>query len=763
MILSGIGTCFFILKRKRSKRSQLLYKTEDSEGYQFGPIRLERKGRLVSMSSFASEQIQRKIKKRVLKTRPKVRKRIDKKIAKLRQLISKVNTAYLVGELTLINLVFFGIEESSDEYNGPPIVDYVLSIALTSINDKTTPLPTTDDIDRIQELARDILMSSSYYFGSELADDTLTKVERDLRFFTMQRQLLVRGDAYANHELDTVVDILQPLDETLYEKYGFRSSDIRSLVELCKQSFQDKLHADAEVMTQTKKAHKLFKDYCDSTEMGKGMSEEDFRAGSEQLPEVKQLLSAVRNHSFLSGLDLCEVVPTTTEQSKIVHLLSCKFGDNEAFLLGDWNCWPLNDSIINKCLFVEYEGKYYCLARHALSYHLRDAIESLIAESDQKLFNRRYEPARNKYLESTALTYLANALPGSSYYGNLYYTVNEDGTEKRCELDGLLQYDNTVILIEAKAGTLSAPARRGSISRLRKDVSKLIETPFDQCLRAHSYIKENNPSVFYDVKGNEVYRVNHSRITNIYLVTVTLDSLGSISGDLNTVRRIGLATGNEWFWSVGIHDLRIIAELSEFPSQLLHYLQRRIGINTHSTIKSIDEVDLFGVYLAEGLYFEDSELQEMSMVSFNGYTDNIDEYYYRIEAGQQAPKPRQDIPESFRDLILRVEATGKIGFTEVTLALLDMDGVSRYEFSRQLDERVADVQSRKGFRDFTMLFEQLPRGISVMVVPKITSECIKTAREYCKRKQSERNISTWLCILIGVKDRSPGVDFFFQE
>ncbi len=412
---------------------------------------------------------------------------------------------------------------------------------------------------------------------------------------------------------------------------------------------------------------------------------------------------------------------------------------------------------------MNHGGSSYSLARHALSYHLRDAIEALIYNTDADFFSRRYEPARNRYLESTALGYLTNALPGCMSLHNLYYTVVEDGVEKRCELDGLMLFDTTLILVEAKAGTLSAPARRGSISRIRKDISRLIEKPFDQCLRAHGYIKDSNPCVFYDKRKKEICRIDPSSVANMFLITVTLDSLGPISGNLNTVRSLGLASGNEWFWSVGIHDLRIISELSEFPSQLLHYLQRRIRANTQPAIKSIDEVELFGVYLTDGLFFEDWELKDMNRIFFTGYTDPIDDYYYRSEAGQEIAKPMQDLPLSFRQLILMIEGTKREGYSEVNVALLNMDGESREEFTKQLDQRVADVRETGKSRDFTMLFEGPSRGVSAVIVPTISDRQIETARDYCTKKQSEYSIRTWFCIMIGVKDKDARVHFFIRK
>jgi len=45
-----------------------------------------------------------------------------------------------------------------------------------------------------------------------------------------------------------------------------------------------------------------------------------------------------------------------------------------------------------------------------------------------------------------------------------------------------------------------------------------------------------------------------------------------------------------------------------------------------------------------------------------------------------------NIPASFKSLILKIEKTKKTGFSDVTVAMLDMDGVSREEFAKHFEK-----------------------------------------------------------------------------
>ncbi len=57
------------------------------------------------------------------------------------------------------------------------------------------------------------------------------------------------------------------------------------------------------------------------------------------------------------------------------------------------------------------------------------------------------------------------------------------------------------------------------------------------------------------------------------------------------------------FWAVGIRDLIVFADVIEFPTQLLHYIERRIS-HFQAQSDRCDELDLLCCYLSQGLYFE---------------------------------------------------------------------------------------------------------------------------------------------------------------
>ena len=105
---------------------------------------------------------------------------------------------------------------------------------------------------------------------------------------------------------------------------------------------------------------------------------------------------------------------------------------------------------------------------------------------------------------------------------NLFYEFQG----QRYEADVLIPYDNKIILLEAKSGFFSEPAKRGGIMSLKKDLQNLIHSAFEQSRRTMSYIKSTENAVFTDERGLEIYKIEMAcEKMEFYLINVTLEPL----------------------------------------------------------------------------------------------------------------------------------------------------------------------------------------------------------------------------------------------
>jgi len=295
----------------------------------------------------------------------------------------------------------------------------------------------------------------------------------------------------------------------------------------------------------------------------------------------------------------------------------------------------------------------------------------------------RYQKHRANYLVSEGVKLMSDILKHGESYQNLKYQFEENGQLREHELDGLILYDKYAFLIEGKAGRLTEPAQRGSPERIVSDIKKLLVESHEQATRAEEYISKNEEPVL-QLPDGQALRIDKSNLDNFFLVSLTLDPLDTFTPVLYQVAELGIFGEGKLPWAVHLRDLKVIRELVEFPSQFIHYLNRRLRINELANVEAYDELDWLGYYFSEGLYFEDVSKSGIDKFQLLSYTADMDDYFmYKMgERTTPASKPHQPMPELFRQIILELEDKHPIGHSEIVGILLDMNSQTREKFTK---------------------------------------------------------------------------------
>ena len=182
----------------------------------------------------------------------------------------------------------------------------------------------------------------------------------------------------------------------------------------------------------------------------------------------------------------------------------------------------------------------------------------------------------------------------------------------------------------------------------------------------------------------------------------------------------------------------------EFPSQLVHFLQRRGRLNALGRMEAADELDWFGHYLSEGLYFEENspDLQ----VGLLSYTTEFDDYYL-YEQGQRstpAAKPRQPMPDYMRQLLAELEEEHPPGYLTGALILLDLSTESREEFARLAEMQRRKSRSNDRHHDATVASTEGRFGVTVMTTRRLSANALWERLEtHCHFKKYELKADRW--------------------
>lgn len=746
-------------KRKKNPKTKNRKLGKDYESYQYGPHKIEREGRFVKLSSHWPEGKHEEFMQSLKEQRPIIKKEIDDKIKRLLEIIGEFDPLDLIFSIAIQNC-FYDPEtyRESAETRQDCYIEYAQSLILSHNNPGFGNHTNDDVITEFNDLITKVYKDIIYYFGFEAADKKGCLTEAELRFTSIMRALFIRGDSFQEHHTDLFRNLFTGHNSFLKENFGFEIQDMIGGIQEITNQILENFDREKKRMQKVMESHEIYKKFYDEKcEDNLSNFLEEFKA----LPEIKKKLHEI--DSLSEGLPdiLFEVRSNERLSDNILILLSSKFGENSDFLSSKGaNGWPTNDSIIYERPLIRHNEKYYCFIPQLLFRNSINILEEIIKEKHQKYFHENYQKKRGEFLEEKALEYFAKILPGAKVYKQLFYWIEEG---KRAETDGLILYDTNLFIIEAKAGSWSTPARRGSLGKIKGDTKKLIDNAYEQALRTKKFIFDNESPEFENQDGSQALLIkDKSKYENIFVVNVTAENLAHLATHLNSLKAFNIIQGKEWPWSVYLNDLRVISEIIEFPSAFLQYLKQRLKANDFPQFSAYDELDFFMYFLYEGLYFEDDELKDVGHFVPTAYTEDLDSYYDFLGGRKsKAQKPRLRISNDYEKIINSIEATGKEGFSKITTTLLSFDSEDQDRILRDFRKLKKEQRKDRTNHTFTIISNIYNLGITFSVGTSHELDFQNNLEFYIKLKMYQTRMEEWMLITYDIsKDEKKAFDFF---
>lgn len=321
---------------------------------------------------------------------------------------------------------------------------------------------------------------------------------------------------------------------------------------------------------------------------------------------------------------------------------------------------------------------------------------------------RRYDQrARQPISEELAKTYLETVLGAPAFRDSYHYlapktgvSANELGFDSATlrqsaddvEGDALFVIDDVAIVVEVKGKSIADQARRGDVRRLTNDLKATIGDGARQATRIRQLIETNGgiwetPTAWLDLSG----------IREVRTLVVVLDDIGPLGTNLADLQHAGLLPDDRPPLVLSLHDLAVIAEIGERPSEFLLYLRRRTDSPVTSYYRALDELDLYMLFLAADLYVEDDpddvkaahptvppvtkgerRRHERSavgtMVSDNCVELTVWMNRDKLPHDENPVKPSMNAPAELLGLIDQLRAAGKPGWLRSGADLLALSG-----------------------------------------------------------------------------------------
>jgi hypothetical protein len=331
---------------------------------------------------------------------------------------------------------------------------------------------------------------------------------------------------------------------------------------------------------------------------------------------------------------------------------------------------------------------------HALPANSRD-----VRRYDQKARQPVSEHLAKSYLETILGTtadrfgyhYLApKSGIAASELGATSQTLRQSSDD--VEGDVLFLVDDVAIVVEIKGKSIADQARRGDVRRLTNDLKATIGDGARQATRLRELIETNqgfweNPTTWADLSG----------IREIRTLVVVLDDIGPLGTNLADLQQAGVVPEDRPPLVLSLHDLAVITEIGERPSEFLLYLRRRTDSPVMTHYRAVDELDLYMLFLAADLYVEDDpdevkaahptappvtkpqRKRHEKSAAGNMVGDNCIELTLwmnrdKLPDDEHPVKPAMNAPSELLELIDRLRSLGKPGWFRCGADLLALSG-----------------------------------------------------------------------------------------
>lgn len=329
---------------------------------------------------------------------------------------------------------------------------------------------------------------------------------------------------------------------------------------------------------------------------------------------------------------------------------------------------------------------------------VREVIETRLKAANRK---DAYEHHRGDWVENAAIDLLAGVLPGAKVFHGFNYFVPDpkaatpqtdpDKFTKRVEGDGLILIDDIALIIEVKSVALTAEARGGVARRLRGKLRDIVTDAANQAARLRERIITDKR-----IRLDDSQWIDVSGVREIHTIAVGLEDLSGVTTATALLVGAGILKPDNIPWTVSVHDLRIVSELLDRPSELLLYLRRRTQPEATWKYRAVDELDLFLLFLARGLYVEPDPHQAAKALPWAGppttadlrrfaaqrpelvttHTEALDTWYdsQLSPTATPADKPRLIVDQRLLELIDLIIRAGAPGWLSTTTSLLEGNG-----------------------------------------------------------------------------------------
>lgn len=576
--------------------------------------------------------------------------------------------------------------------------------------------------DLVQRTTKAFFMRRFSALESSMSVQQLQRLRalEDMRVHTQA----IRNWGYPQQMTRIITELFAPLDDDIEKQIGVR---IAHLVDMCLNliaTTENRMNTHRDLVrpvVQAKTIPDAVRKYHRSFPNLTLTPAEFLRFAEERNASLSEVQGMLISHSDLrlpdiytfTLADFADAYPVAVESDTLRQILDAwalSFGDladhNPEHLFMENPLWHrpvirLDDHLFFSPIIGLFVS--FCL----------ELMESVV-QSNAELYVK-YERRRGEFLEDEMERLFKSAFPSAKVCRGSQW--HDPVTGKDFENDLLVLIDSYLIVVEAKSGKVSKPARRGAEFRLQRTIDDLLIAPSLQAKRFADYLRDNPGIHRFPTQRGAINEVDTSSVYEVIRLNVTLELLGALDSRWPDLRQAGFIPADIVLApTMSLADLEIVFEILEGTCEKLHYLVRRAQFEVNADYEG-DELDLLAFYIDTGFNIGETEFDGTRLYLW-AMSKLFDPYFMGWWSGQDAPKPRRRLTRWWKAILRQIERRRVPRWTELGSILLNVSYDDQVKFKKGFNRIQRNVQrhwQQPGHHNFIVLLNGPPQRRDAIV------------------------------------------------
>jgi hypothetical protein len=205
---------------------------------------------------------------------------------------------------------------------------------------------------------------------------------------------------------------------------------------------------------------------------------------------------------------------------------------------------------------------------------------------------------RGAFTEDYTAERLSNVFTENNVYTNIDMFIGKD---KAAEIDVLVVFGNTAIVIQAKSKKLTIEARKGNSLQLKEDFKKAVQDAYDQAYLCATLLGEVGVTL-KDASGNLINLKNE--FETIHPICIVSDYYPALAVQAREFLKYETSEKIKAPYVMDVFLVDLLAEILSTPLFFLDYIRKRADFG--KSILSNHELVILSTYLKLNLHFDDN-------------------------------------------------------------------------------------------------------------------------------------------------------------